>query len=229
MNSLPATSVIDAASVALYLETHPDFFSTHDRLLLSLNLPHPSGQAVSLWERQNAVLREEAERLRTRLENLIIHARQNEALVGRLQQLVLSVLATHQAQAVLDLVETRLADEFHADRVTSLVFAASVGEPAGSAFVGRDSPRREPFAELLKRHETLCGRLNLVQRQALFGADSLEGSHVVLPLIGESWDGLLVISSADPARFEASMGTELLVFLREVVSLALTPLVAPAA
>jgi uncharacterized protein YigA (DUF484 family) len=214
-----------AAEVADYLAAHPQFFDEHATLLAALHLPHPTGPAVSLWERQNAALRDEAERWRARFEELIVHARQNEALIGRIQQLVLAVLTTTPATALLDLLAVRLAEEFRAERVTTLVFAGAV-EGDVSAFVGRDSPRREPFFDLLSRRTTLCGRLNQAQRQALFGAERFEGSHVVLPLLGRDWDGLLVVSSADPARFEASMGTEILSFLCEVLTIVLTPRVA---
>jgi uncharacterized protein YigA (DUF484 family) len=173
-------------------------------------------------------LREEAERLRAQLGDFIQHARHNEALIGRLQQLVLAVLATDEASALLALLSARLAEEFNADRVTTLLFAAH-RQTEHAHFVGARSPRREPFADLLSRREAQCGRLNQAQRAALFGEEALEGSHVVLPLLGGEWDGLLVISSADAARFEPSMGTELLCFLRDVVSLALTPWVAPVA
>ena len=49
---------------------------------------------------------------------------------------------------------------------------------------------------------------------------------MVLPLLGHGWDGLLVVSSENPARFEPTMGTELLSFLRDVVLLAIRPWVA---
>jgi uncharacterized protein YigA (DUF484 family) len=58
MNERAEQPVIDATLVADYLKTNPDFFNTHPDLLLELSLPHPTGQAVSLWERQNAALRE---------------------------------------------------------------------------------------------------------------------------------------------------------------------------
>lgn len=220
--STSADTAPAAAEVAAYLAANPQFFNDYPALLPALQLPHPTGPAVSLWERQNAALREEAERWRARFDELIVHARQNEALIGRIQQLVLAVLTTTPAAALLELLARRLAEEFRAERVTTLVFAApAAGEVA--AFVGRDSPRRDPFAELLSRRETQCGRLNQAQRQALFGAETFEGSHVVLPLPGQGWDGLLVVSSADPARFDASMGTEILSFLREVLSIVLTP------
>jgi len=223
--SKTAGRVLTAAEVADYLAAHPDFFNAHASLLATLHLPHPTGPAVSLWERQSAALREDAERWRARFEELIVHARQNEALIGRIQQLVLAVLTTTPATALLDLLARRLAEEFHAERVTTLVFAEAV-EGALSAFAGRDSARRDPFAELLGRRATLCGRLNQAQRQALFGEADFAGSHVVLPLLGRDWDGLLVVSSADPARFEASMGTEILSFLCEVLTIVLTPRVA---
>ncbi len=218
-------AAIGSEEVAAYLAAHPQFFNDHQTLLAALQLPHPTGPAVSLWERQNAALRDEAERWRARFEELIVHARQNEALIGRIQQLVLAVLTTTPAGALLDLLALRLAEEFRAERVTSLVFADAV-EGTVSAFVGRDSSRRDPFAELLGRRTTLCGRLNQAQRQALFGDEGFEGSHVVLPLLGKDWDGLLVVSSADPARFEASMGTEILSFLCQVLTIVLTPRVA---
>jgi len=218
----PAETTLTAAQVAAYLTAHPQFFHEQPGLLTGLLLPHPTGGAVSLWERQNAALREEAERWRARFDELIVHARHNEALIARIQQLVLAVLTTTPATALLEMLATKLAEEFRADRVTTLVFAAPAEEPV-AAFVGRDSSRRDPFAELLSRRETLCGRLNQAQRQALFGAESFEGSHVVLPLLGQGWDGLLVISSIDPARFDASMGTEILSFLREVLTIVLSP------
>jgi hypothetical protein len=79
----------------------------------------------------------------------------------------------------------QFAAEFNADRVTGLVFAAHRAQD-NAHFVGRDSSRRDPFAELLGRREAQCGRLNQAQRAALFGDDALEGSHVVLPLLGPS-------------------------------------------
>ena len=45
--------------VIKFLETHIDFFERHPDLLSSLRLPHNSGQAISLIEKQVSVLREQ--------------------------------------------------------------------------------------------------------------------------------------------------------------------------
>lgn len=214
-----------AAAVVRYLTAHPEFFNEHPELLRSLEIPHSTGQAVSLWERQIAALRDELERARARLEDFIDQARLNEHVIRRIHQLALELMVAAGPQAVSGLLSSRLCEEFRADRVTCLVFAhaSSVDGDDQRQFVGADSPRREPFKAALARREPVCGRLTQAQIQALFGAEKFDGSHVVLPLQGRGWDGLLAVSSLDPQRFESNMGTEFLGFLRDVVTLVLEP------
>lgn len=218
----------NAAAVARYLAAHPEFFNQQPDLLRTLEIPHATGQAVSLWERQIAALREEIERMRTRFDELIEQATHNETVIRRIQQLALELMDTAGPQAAFRLLSVRLAEDFRADRVTGLVFAgaAFVDSDDARQFVGSDSPRREPFRHALAKREPVCGRLTQAQTQALFGVEAFDGSHVVLPLYGKGWDGLLVVSSHDPTRFESNMGTEFLSFLRDVVTLVLEPWVA---
>ncbi|MGE3775458.1 MAG: DUF484 family protein [Gammaproteobacteria bacterium] len=224
----PADLMPNAAAVARYLAAHPEFFNQHLELLRTLEIPHATGQAVSLWERQIAALRDEIDRMRTRYDELIDAAKHNEALIRRIQKLALELMDTAGPHAAFHLLAQRLAEEFRADRVTGLVFAgaAFVDSDEARQFVGADSPRREPFKGALARREPICGRLTQAQTQALFGVEAFDGSHVVLPLTGKQWDGLLVVSSQDPTRFESNMGTEFLGFLRDVLTLVLEPWVA---
>ncbi|MSQ67946.1 MAG: DUF484 family protein [Gammaproteobacteria bacterium] len=225
---LDAEDAASAAAVAGYLQAHPEFFTQHPALLVRLELPIAGGPVVSLVERQLAGLRAEHERLRGRFATLVALAQHHEALEGRVHRLVLDLLDTPDPQAIFDLLTRRLAAEFQADRVTALLFASPAARPGGAAreFVGAASPRRDAFATLLASSGPQCGRLTEVQCEALFGADVFSGSHVVLPLLGNGWDGLLVVSSHNPVRFEPTMGTELLSFLRDVMLLALRPWVA---
>ncbi len=223
-----ADATPNAAVVARYLAAHPEFFNQHLELLRTLEIPHATGQAVSLWERQIAALRDELERMRARYEELIEAAKYNEALIRRIQKLALELMDTAGPHAAFNLLSQRLAEEFRAERVTGLVFAgaAFIDSDDARQFVGSDSPRREPFKSALTRREPICGRLTQAQTQALFGVEAFDGSHVVLPLTGKTWDGLLVVSSQDPTRFESNMGTEFLGFLRDVLTLVLEPWVA---
>ena len=63
-----------------YLQANPDFFERHNELLTSLRLPHGSGAAVSLVERQVSVLRQKDLKLERKLKDLIEVARINDTL-----------------------------------------------------------------------------------------------------------------------------------------------------
>ena len=56
-------------SVKDYLAAHPDFFENHASLLSSLHLPHSTGGAVSLVERQVSVLRQKDLKLEKQLKD----------------------------------------------------------------------------------------------------------------------------------------------------------------
>lgn len=216
---------ISSAQVHDYLVRHPGFFNEHPALLRQLEIPHDNGTAVSLWERQISALREEHEALKSRYQEMLDSARENATVMQHLQRLALRLLEAAGAGAVVELLTRGLADELKADRITMAVFAEANYQEGDltAQFRGRNAPERDPFADMLADKKILCGRLTLLQTQALFGGEDFRGSHVVLPLNARDWDGLLAISSTDPARFEAGLGTEYLAFLRDIVVLVLAP------
>jgi uncharacterized protein YigA (DUF484 family) len=78
--------------VISYLRLDPDFFQRHASLLSELNLPHESGAAVSLVERQVAILRERNMNMRRRMNELIEAAKENESLFEKIRSLTLELL-----------------------------------------------------------------------------------------------------------------------------------------
>ncbi len=219
------TDNLNADAVAAYLSANPSFFNYYPEVLRGLEIPHLTGPAVSLWERQLATLRDEHEKLKVKIDEFIASARVNEDLILRVHRLALSLMEAAGPEAVFTVLNQRLADDFKAERITSVVFAAPafVDSAAVPQFVGADSARRDPFTDVLKNRQTLCGRLTHAQNDALFGTTEVPGSHVVLPLAASHWDGLIVISSPDPMRFDANMGTEFLAHLCDVTALVLDP------
>lgn len=221
----------EEAAVARYLESHPDFFNRQPELLAGLEIPHATGQAVSLWERQIAALRSDNQRLSARFEQFLAQAKRNEALIGRIHALSLSLMQAAGPQAVFGLLETRFCAEFDADRVTVRVYGAPafVDSEDTPQFVGPEAAGRAELAHLLATPAARCGPLTEAEARALFGGEAKQlgtGSHALLPLAGRGWDGLLVVSSRDARRFEPHMGTEFLAYLRDVLVLVLDPWVA---
>lgn len=203
-------AALSDASVAEYLRKHPDFFLRHDYLLTGLELPHDAKGAVSLIERQVAVLREQRQDLKRKLQHLTQTARDNEHLLDRIEQLILGLLETRGSDALLGRLREGLREDFHADAVELKLFA------------GSGDKEQAPFDKVISRGEPVCGHIAPAQAQLLFGkaADEL-ASGAVIPLYGPGSTqciGMLGIGSVDPRRFHAEMGTTFLRYLGAVVT-----------
>ena len=74
---------LSAENVAAYLDAHPDFFEGREALLGKMRIPHATGGAVSLVERQVQSLRERNGELEDHLRYLTQAARSNEILLER--------------------------------------------------------------------------------------------------------------------------------------------------
>lgn len=215
---------ISEQTVADYLAAHVDFFEQHSALLQALSLPHAAGGAVSLVERQVALLRDQSESQKQQLEELIVVARENDRLNGQLHQLTLLLMECQGLEGLLTLLVSRLRRDYAADVATLHLLAA----PKDERLLGRDefvtdrAGLRDPFQQMLRSGKPFCGRLKEPQRALLFAkqADSV-ASAVVLPLGKEGRVGLLAIGSHDANRFSAGGDTAFLQRMAQVISAAL--------
>ena len=87
-----ANTPIRDEQVAEYLRSNPDFFKQQPGLLADLTLPHESGNAISLVERQVSILRERNMDMRHRMSSLLDNARDNDRLFDKTKRLVLALL-----------------------------------------------------------------------------------------------------------------------------------------
>ncbi|HTT08649.1 MAG TPA: DUF484 family protein [Gammaproteobacteria bacterium] len=216
------------SSVAEYLRKHRDFFVEHPELLSDLMIPHPTGPAVSLVEKQVELLRDENRELKARFRELVGIARDNEELARRLHRLTLKLVEAESIDQALDVLYRDLRADFAADRVLVQLFASAISGVARAEFVGRGAPQRQAFIDALIERRPQCGRLQKHQYKIVFDADTAEakGSAAVLPLSGKTWDGVLVIASHDTRRYHPEMGIDLLAHVGDVVSLILQPWIA---
>ncbi len=197
-----------AAVVAAYLQSHPDLFLDYPHLLERLQLPSNSGgNAVSLVERQMALLREKGERQERQLNQLKQNAQENERLLLSLQQLIIDLLDSHTLDEALGHLRHTLTRQFYADVVTLYLFSE---ERSRSEYISRSDSRLKPLEGLIKRQGTICGPLKAEQALALF-AHHPEPilSSVVIPICRHESPciGLLAIGSGDRHRYHPDMGT----------------------
>ncbi len=201
------------ARIAEYLIAHPDFFEHHPEVLGAIDIPHPTGDAVSLIERQVRNLRELSDKYRRQLEDLVNVARENDGLAKRLHRLTLALIETQTFDEVLNTLQDELREQFQADAVEMKLFASEQ----------LDAHAHEPgpalFRDFIARARPNCGQLDKAQLEYLFGPQAGEtGSAALIPLTAPPMAGVLAIGSRDPERFHQGKSVDFLQRLAEVVS-----------
>lgn len=213
--------------VAAYLRAHPDFFDRHPKVLLDLELHHRPGRAaVSLVQRQVAMLRRRNEELHVQLKDLVAVARDNQELVEKIHQLAVSLVAEVDVEQRIRVLRTRLKDDFEVENAVLILFDAPFAKKPRDPFlkvVDRRSPRLRSFASLLEARQPLCVRLRPSQRRFAFGdAEAELHSAALIPLGRHADVGFIVIGSRDPDYFHPGKRTDYLRRLGEVVTMALS-------
>jgi len=104
-------------SVLRYLTLNPEFFNNNQDLLPRLRIPHESGKAVSLIEKQVSVLRGKCGTLENSLRDLIAVARENENLHHRLHVLFQDIVSATSLEEIVALTRSSLRSNFNADEV----------------------------------------------------------------------------------------------------------------
>ena len=204
--------------VAKYLRKYPDFLIRHPEVLDAVQLPHESGAAVSLIEKQVEQLREQNHSLSKQLKQLVKVASDNELLMKRLHQLTLELMIIKDLGSFFDRLCLAMMNEFNADILNISLFDIKVEVSDGSSvfMVQRDDPEVQQFQTQLEKGLTTCGRLNDRKLKFLYGSRAQWVQSTVLVPLGT--DGLLAIGSSDPARFYPGMGTLFLDLLATVIT-----------
>ncbi len=224
----PAQSTLTAAAVSDYLLQNPQFFLNHSDLLMELSIPHASGKAISLVERQVAVFRERQELLQDQFHEFLSNAHANDNLFEKTRLMILALLQCPSIDAVKALIEHRFNNEFHAS-ASALVLVNDAGLllDCGLPCIATTAVRTA-LGELYQKQTTYCGPLNQVQCDLLFPQhpDALVSAAIV-PLklnddarskLGNSLP-LLLIASNDREHFNSSLDTLFLDFLGEVLAI----------
>jgi uncharacterized protein len=202
--------------VAGYLGEHPDFFLRHPSLLGEIAVPHESGAAVSLIERQVESLRKQLREARHQLKEVMDVAKHNHSLQERMHRLTLELIDAATFDEVLNALEDELHDDFKADAMELRLFSSShIDEHLEDTL----NEQAATFQQFFNQNKPICGQLDPQQLNYIFGAESDRiASTALIPLKSEGVLGLLAIGSVDPKRFGPHHGTEFLTHLGEIIS-----------
>lgn len=213
----------DESQVVDFLHQNTDFFRRHPILLAEMEIPHQSGSAVSLVERQIRVLREKNQHYETRLRDLIEAARDNQRLTQSLQRLAIHLFQADSLDDIIASVHGELRNYLGTDFVSlHLLGTAEQAAQQPERYLLQNDKSLEMFNKVIRDKRIQCGRMNEEQINILFADHASEvGSGAVIPLCDTDTFGLLAVGGNDPQRYHPGMGTDYLKLLGELVSAAI--------
>ena len=216
--------VCSAIDVENYLHNHPEFFVDHPELLVQLEVPHPAGGAVSLIERQVALIRQENKQHRERIRELVEIARSNENIVEKLHRLSVDLIGVNSLDGYIDKLKQQLCDNFSANHIRIVLYSERFGNQLEkSEFVSRADKELSNFDNILTNRQAICGRFNEQQLQFLFADAAADvESMALIPLLDDEPIGFLAIGNANVDHFKAGMSTSLLSSLGDISSAVLS-------
>ncbi len=222
-NTISEDQVVD------YLSQNPDFFARQDDLLAGISLPHDSGNAISLLERQVNILRERGTEARQKLNNLLENARNSDQLFDTTQNLVLALLRAADATEIAEIARDQLSNHANVD-ACELIVAEQEGLDVAPTVRTQSSERlRAEFEDVFRLKRTYCGSLDQSAVEQLFHNDaSLIRSTALCPVIsnGEVL-AILALGNQQEDVFNVSLDTLFLDFIGHVIGSVLGKHVVP--
>ena len=218
-----AARELEPAEVAAYLRRHPDFLASRPDLVAVLAPPERDlGDGVVDMQRFMVErLRSDVARLKLVQRKLISTSRNNLTSQGRVHAAVLALLGATSFEHLITVITDELTMLLDIDAVGLCVESSQHGSgqlPSNTAGVQMLEPGSAD--ELLGNVHVLL-RSDVIGDPALFGpqASSLVRSDALvrLKVSRHAPAGLLALGARRPGVFHPGQGTELLVFLGQVI------------
>jgi uncharacterized protein YigA (DUF484 family) len=212
--------LLTLSEIKTYLETNPRFFEDHPDLLEVIELPHDSGPAISLIERQVSVLRERNLEMRQRLSAMLDSAKINDKLFEKTKRLILTLLEAEDLVTIVNATSNSLSTDFQVQFHSMLLFSdnQSPGLSPHVRMVNIEQANSH-IGTLLRTNRATCGVLGSDELTFLFGGEAKKvGSVAAVPLTHGSVFGVLAIGHTDPNYYRSSMGTLFLSYIAEVLN-----------
>lgn len=214
-----AANALSADEVASYLRENPGFFIRRDDLLADLSLPHESGKAISLLERQVTILRNRGIDARQKLNNLLENARNNDQFFDTTRNLVLALLRAKNTTEIANVAQDQLSNHSNIDSCEIIIIESSNLNVSGSVRTESEETLKQEFADVFRLKRTYCGAISEEQIKHLFpSAGSSIQSTALCPAINNG-DVLALIAFGNRSDnyFNTNLDTLFLDFIGHVV------------
>ena len=206
-----------------YLMENPDFFLRHSPLLNDLEIPHESGAAVSLVERQVSVLRERNQHFEEKLRDMVDAVHDNQRLHVSLHRLAVNLFDADSLDDILGVVDDELRHKLGTDFVYFRLHSDDiVPDNEAYTYVDSDDEILQTFAVLIEKNRIPCGHFSQEDISSLFFDDAAEvASAALIPISVTGIQGFIVLGSRDEKRYHEGMGTDFLSSLSDLIGAAM--------
>lgn len=210
---------INEDKVAEYLRNHPDFFLRQEDLLADLSLPHKSGKAISLLERQVMILRNRGIDARQKLNNLLENARNNDQLFDTTRNLVLALLRANSITEVANITQDQLSNHESLDACEVIIIDHPDLKVSRAVRTESITQLKTDFSDVFRLKRTHCGPLDKKQIAYLFpAAKNTINSTALCPVINNSEVlAILALGNKTDNYFNVGLDTLFLDFMGHVV------------
>lgn len=210
---------LGADQIADYLRKNPEFFIEQEGLLADLSLPHESGNAISLLERQVTILRDRGIEARQKLNNLLENARNNDQLFDTTRNLVMALLRANDLAEIVAVAQENLSNHTNIDDCQIILIEQPQLDVSNAVRTDSEKNLKTNFADVFRLKRTHCGTLTQDQIDYLF-ADSGKNirSTALCPVVNNSEVfALLAFGNQEENFFNINLDTLFLDFIGQVV------------
>ena len=202
-----------------FLRDNPDFLDKNTDILETMVLPHNSGKAISLVERQVGVMRDRNKEMRSRLDNMLQTAKDNDLLFEKTKRLVLNLLEAKTLGALVEAVYDSLGKDYGIEFYSLTLLGDEKKLPRTMARIASTEKANERVGTLIGANRAVCGILREDEMMFLFGERGRQvGSVAAVPLRYDSLYGILAVGNRDPNFYKSSMGTLFLSYIAEILN-----------
>ena len=210
---------LSSEQVASYLQSHPEFFIEQNDLLADLSLPHESGKAISLLERQVTILRDRGIEARQKLNGLLDNARNNDQLFDTTRNLVLALLRAENATDIVNVVQDQLSSQTNIDCCEIIIIERDGLNVSDSIRIDSHDKLQRDFADVFRLKRTHCGAITEKQTSYLFPSNGCNiQSTALCPVINDNEIlALIAFGNQSENYFNVNLDTLFLDFIGNVV------------
>ena len=154
--------------VSRYLQQNLEFFLNHGELLSKIRLPHHSGKAISLIEKQVGLLREQELEATRKLKDLLENAKNNDTIFNATKTLILALLNSDTIEEIRNSVQEQLIGLKSVDACEIIFLDHPNIDTSTTIRIEELTFLKDNFSDAFRLEKTYCSQLKDDQIVYLF-------------------------------------------------------------